>query len=887
MLRTPIFAFLIILFHIIYVFAGTTGKIAGQVKDKKTGEPLVGVNVVVEGYMIGAAADLEGYYFILNLFPGKYTIKAMMAGYKTQIVKDVKVSADLTTIVNFDLTEDILEGEAIVVVAEKPLIQRDETSKATVIESEVFEEMPISSFEGALTTQAGFTTDEDGDMHVRGGREGEVAYMIDGVYVRDPYSGGFNSQLDKYAIEELQVLTGGFTAEYGQAMSGVINVVTKEGGKEYHGRFEYESPQLNKSPYQREDWMLYTDIVDGLSEEEKLEYKDEKNYEPLDHSIKGTPEYMPVLGNFSANFNGPVPFIDNFTFFTSGRYYNSKGYLPTGYNKKRELNFKVTYSLSSVKLNIFVQRNLREWQPYYHKWKYNPEGYEDRKRQVEREGIIITHVLSNATYYEARFSRFSQKYDRYQPGKWAEFAFNDSLNIYELIDSNFEQGKSSEDFYYKGDYGRLDDKDILTFTGKVDLISQVNRMNLVKLGVEIVSHKIYREYYQKPWPLENHRYEKFTRYPIEAAIYLQNKLEHNNFVLNLGLRYDYSDPEHTIWTDLNMPGYYDENDQWIPSDEVSAKPKTQISPRLGIGFPITDKTLFYSSYGHFYQIPDYSSMYGPHEVVHDDRALIGNPTINPQKTVAFEAGVRQQIGEDYVLDFNIYFKDITNLAGSTFHGFFPHNYTIYDNSDYASVNGIDITIKKRLSHNYRASLNYSYSIAKGNESSPDEGYDKYRHASAAKRPKRVFYLDFDRRHDLSFNMNIKLPKKFGPKCSGIRPFGDIRFNILFEAASGLPYTPNVEDESSGIDVEKNSGRLPAVYNLDLKIQKRIKISVIRLTGFVTIKNVFDRRNVREVWSRTGLPWDNGQYSTYSNDRIYDPENVLAPRRIYAGLRLDF
>lgn len=894
MIKRAFKSFLIFIILAGFVHAGTTGKIAGRVEDASTGEPLPGVNVMIEGAPIGGATDIDGYYFILNIPPGEYVILATMVGYEIQKKTKVQVSADLTTTVNFRLSDQTLESETITVVAERPLIQRDETAKSAIVSSETFSEMPVVDFEQVLTTQAGFSKDSEGEIHVRGGRAGEVAYMIDGIYVRDPYSGGFGSQLDKYSIEELQVLTGGYNAEYGQAMSGVINIVTKEGGSDYQGRLEYETLRLNESPYRQEDWMINSSITDGLSGPEKANYYDvvrdsigNSLYQVPKYDEKDSRQYMPVQGSFIANFSGPVPGIKKLTFFSSGSVINDPGYMPWGYDKRREFNLKFTYTFNRLKLNLFGQRNYRDWKPYSHTWKYNPEGYEDRKSDVQREGLILTHTLNNSTFYEARFSRFRRLYKRFLPGRTANFEYDETSNSYVLTSSNYERSYTNNDgFYLAGDHGTYDDRDILTYTAKVDLTSQLNRQNLFKTGFEIIRHRIERETYITPWEGENHRYENFKRTPFELAVYMQDKLEYDYFIVNLGLRYDYSDPNSTMWSNPDVPGYLDENGQWVASDEVKVEPKTQLSPRIGIGFPVTEQTLFYGSYGHFYQIPSYLEMYGPKKV-DEDQPLIGNPNIKPQKTVAFEAGVKQQIGTDYVIDLSVFYKDITNLAGSTYHGFFPYEYTLYDNSDYASVNGADLTITKKFSQNFNASLNYTYSVAKGNESDPREGYNDYKRTNYPLRPKRIFYLDFDRRHDIAFNMNYIFPENSGPNFWGFSPLQKLQFNILFEAASGLPYTPILDEGGEGLRVEKNTARQEATYNLDFKVLKPVKISSFRLTAFAVVQNVFDRRNPVNVWRRTGLPWDNGPYTSTSKDRVYNPTNVNEPRRISVGVRFDF
>ncbi len=894
MIQRTLLSFLLTIMLSSNLNAGTTGKISGRVQVKETGEPLIGANIILRDTQLGAASNQDGYYFILNIPPGTYSVAARMIGYENQVKTNVKVSADQTTVVNFLVSEQAIAGEEVVVVAEKPMIQKDLTGKSAIVEAEVFSEMPIDNFEGAIVTQAGFTTDSEGEFHVRGGRAGEVAFMIDGVYVRDPYSGGFGSQIDKYSIKELQVLTGGFNAEYGQAMSGIINIVTKEGGSKYHGRIEYESLRLNQSPYRQQDWMLKTDIANNLSATEQELYMDtirdtlgNSLYKVPNYNNKDEKSYMLFQGNLTANLSGPVPGLDKLTFFASGAIMNDSGYMPWGYNKNREMNLKLTYKLEQMKINVFGQRNYRDWKPYAHTWKYNPGGYEDRQNNVEREGLILSHTLSNATFYELRLSRFHRMYKRYLPGKSAEFTYDPVFNTYNLTSSNFTPRTNNNDgFYLAGDNGTTDDRDILTYTAKFDITSQISQKNLIKSGIELIKHRISRETFIQPWEGENHRYENFTRNPIEFSAYVQDKLEHKYFILNIGLRFDYNDPKNTMWPDLDVPGYLDENGDWIASDEVEVESKKMLSPRIGVGFPVTDQTLFYSSYGHFYQIPSYLEMYGPKKV-DEDQPLIGNPRIEPQKTVAFEAGVKQQIGLDYVVDFNVFFKDITNLAGSTYHGFFPYEYTLYDNSDYASVNGADLTITKKFTYNFNASVNYTYSIAKGNESDPREGYNDYKRTNFPLRPKRIFYLDFDRRHDLAMNLNYIFPDEFGPKIAGYALLENMQFNFLFEAASGLPYTPILDEGGEGLRVEKNTAKQKAIYNLDVKMLKPVEFSHFKFTVFLTVQNVFDRRNSVRIWSRTGLPWDNGPYTSTSKDRVYNPTNVTEPRRISAGLRFDF
>ncbi|MFQ6613472.1 MAG: carboxypeptidase regulatory-like domain-containing protein [Fidelibacterota bacterium] len=219
------------------LFGGTTGKLTGVVTDASSGEPLPGCNILITGTDLGAASNVDGAYYILNIPPGTYTVKALMIGYGTQTIENVRINVDLTTTLNIRLQVQALEGEEITVVAEKPLIQMDRTSSEARISSEDMDAMPVNEIWDVIHVQSGVTRDAGGGIHIRGGRQQEVAYWVDGVSVTDAYDGGLSVAVDNDAIQELQVISGTFNAEYGQAMSGIINLVTKDGGESYRGYF--------------------------------------------------------------------------------------------------------------------------------------------------------------------------------------------------------------------------------------------------------------------------------------------------------------------------------------------------------------------------------------------------------------------------------------------------------------------------------------------------------------------------------------------------------------------------------------------------------------------------------------------------------------------------
>ena len=217
------------------------GRIHGRILDAESSEALVGVNVFIKGTYYGAATDLEGHYRIANVNPGVYTIEVSMLGYKKVQNTGVIVNPDETSSLDFNLEPTVLAfGQEVVVIGEKPLFNIDETaSRRSISSSEIAAEV-VESVQDIVANQVGVVESND-EIHIRGGRSYENAYLIDGISVQDPLSGtGFGLELSTDAIEEVEVITGGFNAEYGQAMSGIINVKTKEGGDQYHGSVTYK-----------------------------------------------------------------------------------------------------------------------------------------------------------------------------------------------------------------------------------------------------------------------------------------------------------------------------------------------------------------------------------------------------------------------------------------------------------------------------------------------------------------------------------------------------------------------------------------------------------------------------------------------------------------------
>jgi len=278
-------AVLVLLIFVSPLWAGTTGKVAGVVRDAQTGEALIGANVIIKGTNLGAATDLEGRYFILNVPPGTYTVTASSVGYTTVTYENVKVSVDLTTTLNFSLEQIAVQlKEEVISVAERPLVRKDVTSVEARVDADVIKNLPIQEVSEILSLQAGVTLGRGGEIHIRGGRASEVAYWVDGKSVSDLYDGSLSIPVESNAVQELQVVSGTFNAEYGNAMSGIVNIVTKDGGRNYAGNI-----------------LMY--VGDYLSNDDYIFYNI-KDFSPVANRV------------IEASLSGPLPFIgDPVTFY--------------------------------------------------------------------------------------------------------------------------------------------------------------------------------------------------------------------------------------------------------------------------------------------------------------------------------------------------------------------------------------------------------------------------------------------------------------------------------------------------------------------------------------------------------------------------------------------
>lgn len=871
-------------------FAGTTGKISGKVIDAKSGEPIIGANVLIIGTTLGAAADVDGNFFIINIPPGKYKVKVSSIGYNIVLIKNVKVSVDQTTKLNFKLQSEAIKIGNVIVVAKRPIIQKDLTSTQSNISGEDIAMLPLETVQSVVNLQAGVV-----NGHFRGGRIGEVQYLVDGVSTNDAFTGLPSMEADVNSIQEVQVLTGTFNAEYGDALSGIVNQITKLPGDKY---------SFNFSSY----------LGDYVSSRSNL-FKNINNVSPTG------------VTNLQGTFSGPIPGTGNIVkFFLSGRYFRDKGYIygkrvfnpsdssnfsdndpakwyigatgdgayvPMAFNNKLSLQAKIAIKVGTgrgIVLNGLYSN--RKYRSYNHLYQINPDGDYKKFNNSYLVSAQYTHVFSNSTFVDFLASTFRSDFSQY--------VYKDPLDP-RYVDPKRKKEVSGNAFLTAGTQNWHFNHTSQTYTGKIDLTSQLNQIHEIKTGVEFKYYNINYKDFQvmvnastgfkpklpKPGAFN---FNVYDTNPYQIAAYIQDKIELDYLVVNIGVRFDYFQPDGKYLLNPNKIAVLDNLLPPFPDSLMgTASVKSQFSPRLGISYPISDKSAIHISYGHFFQIPPFESLYrNPNFRIPltgnfpaNVGKIIGNSNLQPQKTIMYEIGLQQQLSDDYVITITAYSKDIRNLLGTQIH--IKNNFKKFSkliNIDYGSVKGFTLSFEKRFSNGFSTTVDYTFQKAQGNASNPNDAFNKAQATPPIEVNKQLAPLDWDRTHTLNFTFTAGVP-------------GDYIISSIGRWGTGLPYTPALQDQRTGL---QNSANRPSIFNLDLFITKIFNLFDQKISVFLKIFNLFDNANELQVFSDTGragttLELTRAQQRPRGVNTIKQfftrPDFYSAPRQIVAGVSVKF
>jgi len=926
-----------------------TGTIRGVVRDKETGEPLIGVNILIKGTYYGASTDLDGTYIITDIEPGEYTLELTYIGYKVIQRTGVKVEAGKTLTLNFEMEPSALAlGEEIQVIGAKPLMDIEETSTVRSLSSTEIQNRIVNDALELVEQQVGIVRQDDA-IHIRGGRSYEVQYLMDGISVQDPLSGtGFGLNISANAIEEFEVITGGFKAEYGQATSGIIKVKTKTGGDKMEGFFLYKSDHLG-----------------GLFRGQSFSF----NTDQYEFSLGGpdpiSNKILPFLGIRLPGkmyfFTNLYVFVsDDFTRSTSRQLYSSISprlslfgrqiFTGTTFAPRQNNNwsglFKLTWKITpthtltySYSRSLAINQNTRSLQitleyeeprpgfPY--QFSKNLDNFNTYTHDNEQIGLYWKHTLNSTTFYELKFSKyFAQLRSDWMGKMWWEYTR--AWDVPRLPVEYFVPRSDStkirvipgDGFYDYGNASVWHDHYVDWYTIKGDITSVRGEIHTLKAGFEASFKEMQLIEIIDPW-LEGgfgSSQDIYRVYPADGAFYVQDDIRFKGFYVNAGVRLDYwmpgkfvdraiEDP-NVLLTDAMRQQYKKETFKFL-----GHRFKLRLMPRIGVSFPISNNQMLYFNYGHFSKLPRPQFVYAKLGPARAKSAYqkFGNPNLNPETSVKYELGIRHKFTENDVISITAYYIDIYDYVQTTTIRGIPRlgSAIFYVNLDYARSRGIEFEYKTRIGKYFFGNVSGSYAITTTKSSSPDVGL-LVAQGSIDEQPIKETYARWDRPWQFQANLSFRVGPDQKPSLFGLRLFSDWNLNLRFFAQAGRRYTPAVFDyirpeDGRPIyvpikDQAKYYSKIGQHWNwVDLTFNKYFRIWGMKYVFMLEIRNLLNQKNPEIINPVTGRAYEYGDPVPVNwNDPLYpdrfypisepyplNPARYRAPRNIRIGFSVEF
>ncbi len=825
-----------------YARRGITGSLDGRVRDKQHNELLPSVNVTILGLNRGTVTDSAGYYAIGNIRAGDYDVRFSIIGYNTVIMKRVTILPDLKTRLNVDLEGSSVEMPAMEIRATRPLIQVDQAVTAFTVEEAKIDRLPITKFEDVVGLQPGVTM----EGNVRGGRTTDAMYLVDGLPVQDVISGGIGTSLPKSSISGVTVMTGGLDAEYGNATSGIINVVTKGGGNTHNITARMD----------RDNW-----IPDRYDKQ-------------VDKSLEA-----------EVTASGPV-IVDQLYYFTSNIYAASgtrwwqdfAHFFSFPIKKEFSGLSKLEYLFSpTLRLGLQGIYSFQDWRDYEFSWRFNLAGLPPESRDSYRLALTLSNTPSEDVFYSLSLSTFSlhAKIGTGSKQDLSLLPYEYDFYLRYVLDGTRNWWENTQQFIY---------------ALKGDLTWRATRYHLVKAGVTLNQYSVASDllkvepqttYFGKPIvdaPMLNYS-NTYDYRPRSGSVYLQDKVEivEEGTNINLGIRWDFFDPtaERPIVEYIPVA-------QKQYSDTVAGMArvslKQQFSPRLSIALPVGPTSFFFFNFGQYFQFPLFDYLYSGLNPVQlklgTKNAQAGNADLQPERQSLWEAGFKQTVREDVVFSATYFVKQMKNQIDaktlvpfdSKYGG--DYGFASYVNNSEADASGLELVLSRERDERLTGSVSYAYMVTQGYSEYVDQNINiaqwGFRLAPEA------YPLSWDQTHTFKADLDFKIP-------------GGIQTNLLLLYNSPRPYTYYpTRDGYTPVDTSKdflpNNRRMSYYLGINVKLSKSFSLSEINpvsLTIYADIRNLLNRKNVKWMDSEGRVGGELG-----------DPGAYYDPRRVRVGIKID-
>lgn len=925
------------------------GKLRGKVTDKESGDPLVGANITLEGTSLGAATDLRGDYVVLGIPAGVYTVKVSYIGYQSVALSNVRMSAGMTTSQDFKLSSSAIEVGALEVVAERPLVQRNTTNTVRLATQEDIQNLPVRGLQNIVALNAG-VVQQNGTLYIRGGRAGEVAYYIDGANATNPLFNTENISVIQEAIEEFQLQSGGYTAEFGGANSGIVRTTLRAGGDRTKLTIDYRTDDFAKPGEQflgtssfgyRNAVVTLNGPMPGFN---KLKYflAGQHNYVRNRTEMFLEPFRFDSLKTDQIDSRGVGVLLPE-----GGNIAFERNYLPSNSNQDNSLQGTLTYDWSSKLKFRFSGSYQRTTNPTGHGWPGAVANYfwhreMDETRQYALANLKATHLLNPKTFYEVAVSFTTRKYENEDPAfgtNWRLFPdsiananagftgfrgrYQGPLNYSTIYGFNFTNPNAPNNGYQINSQNSLGAS--LDFTTQISNRWELKvggrfdrwTMRLFAVGdiaaaltylngtngnairqfesdtqrrIELSRRGGISYYGYDVDGNKNNSGADGPRNPFFGSAYLQNKLEYRDLVLNFGLRFERIDINEPTPDNLEAPTYDPKLNYIDESTLGRTKAQDYVLPRINFAFPVTDRTVFYAQYGKYVQMGQLSGLIQPIRVLSNlvlptsrspynlGGALAGF-LAKPERTTQYEMGIRQSLNDNFAFTITTFYKDLRDQLRqdrviSTGRGEVAEGNPILvalQNNDFGTVKGLEMTLELRRTKRLAARFNYTLSSARGTGSSRTASFAPVSDDLAGRFPTFINNLDYNQPHRGSLFLDYRFAKGDGGSI-----FSGLGANLLFTFNSGHNYTQIKEpldlgqaspwnigirpllDPRNRNPVEAlNSSSTPWNFNFDLNVSKRFGLAGLDAELYTQILNVFNSRNIINLYPSTGTADDDG------------------------------
>jgi outer membrane receptor protein involved in Fe transport len=926
------------------------GKVRGRVTDRESGDPLIGANVTLTGTTLGAATDLNGDYVVLGVPAGVYTVQVSYIGYQNVTISNVRVSAGLTTTQDFRLASSAIEVAALEVVAERPLVQRNTTNTVRLTTTEDIQNLPIRGLQNIVALNAG-TVQQNGTLYIRGGRANEVAYYVDGVTATNPLFNSENISVVQEAIEEIQLQSGGFTAEYGGANSAVVRTTLRTGGPAFKATLDYRTDDFAKGG----DEFLGTTsqgfrnvvVTLGGPVGSKLRY-----------FVTGQHNY---LRNRSVSFIEPFNFTNLVDDGLTGRPVGSalpdvvavqRNFLPHNQRYDNQGQGTLVYNFSNaIKFRLSGSYQHQRF-PLNHSSFYshfNNLFWTREQRLVTKRGLgslKLTHLINPTTFYEVNVNytdRNSKTFDPVFGDDWMKYGdrraheaagedvsewrglFEGPIAYSTIFRFTFTHPQTPINSYSKDSQSSLGTS--------VDFTSQLNKNIELKVGGRLdrwtmrsysvgssTGALIYLfgtdgssprqfadEYVRRVelakaagifhygWDVDGvnkiNDGPNGPQHPVFGSAYVQTKWEYRDLILNMGLRYERIDAKILRPVNIEDPAF-DKTNDFIKEDElIRTDPYDYLLPRLNFAFPVTANTVFYAQYGKYIQMPNLNDLYRggvrslSRDVSTQTRSLYGffgqyvGFTAKPERTDQFELGIRQALTDNFAFTVTAFYKDLNDqlrfdrvFADGT--GTLAAGTPIFVgwiNNDFGTSKGLEMTLELRRTKRLAARVNYTLSNTRGTGSDSRSTRVAVSDATISSYPTLTYNLDYNQAHrgtamlDYRFNHGDGGPILQGVGLNALLTFNSghnyTKINEPYNLGQANPWnvgTRATQDPRGRNPVEPiNSSTTPWNFNVDLTLDKLVKLSSFNLKFYANVLNLFNTRHIINLYETTGTDDDDG------------------------------